>query len=337
MFRFILALFFVALVTAQDDLVISPETISLGKIPDNKKIDMVFTITNNSNSTVVIEKVETSCGCSSAYPTPSEVSPAGTSKIKANLDPRGKKGYSSWQIKVFTNSVNTPIVYASFDADVLQTGTVSHKFLSFGEFRRETTQKKQLWISPENNPDFKIIAIKQNIFDQQGEYFDIEVKDDVYAGFYPGKRPAKCIVLTTKKDIPYGRIDGELSIETNIPGYEKIKVAILARVAGDIGVRPDTISFGLLRDGKPKTRHAFIYHRNGESFTIKAMHSPWPELSITKEEMIKNQYYKIIVVCKPSKNMKAGEMRDHIVIETSDEKQTKIKIPLQGYVMSGKK
>ena len=137
MFKFVLALLLVVTITAQNDLVISPETISLGKIPDNKKIDMVFTVKNNSNANVVIEKVETSCGCSSAYPTPSEVLPAGTSKIKANLDPRGKKGYSSWQIKVFTNSVNTPILYASFEADVLQTGTVSHKFLSFGEFVSE--------------------------------------------------------------------------------------------------------------------------------------------------------------------------------------------------------
>lgn len=333
MLKFVVALFLAVIMTAQDDLVISPETISLGKIPDNKKIDMVFTVKNDSNSTVVIEKVETSCGCSSAYPTPAEVLPAGISKIKANLDPHGKKGYSSWQIKVFTNSVNTPILYASFEADVLQTGTVSHKFLSFGEFRRETTQQKRLWISPQNNPDFKILNIEQNIFDQEHECFDIEVKDDVYAGFHPGKRPAKCIVLTTKKDIPYGRIDGELTVETDIPGYEKIKVAILARVAGDIGVRPDTISFGLLRNGKPKTRHAFIYHRNGESFAIKAIHSPWKEISVTKEEMIEGQYYKIIVVCTPSSNMKAGEMRDHIVVETSDEKQTQIKIPLQGYVM----
>ena len=187
------------------------------------------------------------------------------------------------------STVLASVTDASFEADVLQTGTVSNKFLSFGEFRREATQEKRLWISPENNPNFKIISIKQTIFDQQRECFDIEVKDDVYAGFHPGERPAKCIVLTTKKDIPYGRIDGELTVETNIPGYEEIKVAILARVAGDIGVRPDTISFGLLRSGKSKTRHAFIYHRNGESFTIKAMHSPWPELSITKEEMIKNQ------------------------------------------------
>ena len=140
------------------------------------------------------------------------------------------------------------------------------------------------------------------------------------------------LYLTTKKDIPYGRIDGELTVETNIPGYEEIKVAILARVAGDIGVRPDTISFGLLRSGKSKTRHAFIYHRNGESFAIKAIRSPWKDISVTKEEKIKGQYYKIIVVCAPSANMKAGEIRDHIVIETSDEKQAQIKIPLQGYV-----
>ncbi|WP_372368859.1 DUF1573 domain-containing protein [Candidatus Uabimicrobium sp. HlEnr_7] len=337
MLRCLLVFIWVSLLCAQNDLSISPQTIPLGKIPDTKKVDMAFEVKNIGNSAITIEKVETSCGCSSAKPDPSFLNPGGTSQIKVHLDPRGKKGHSSWQIKVFTNSVHSPILYANFEADVVQTGTVSHKFLSFGEFRRENVQQKRLWISPENEQKFKITKIQQNIFDQQQECFDIEVKDDIYDGFYPGKRPAKCITLITKKDIPYGRIDGELTIETNIPGYEKIVVSILARVAGDIGVRPDTISFGLLRGSKSKTRHAFVYHRNGGSFDIKAIHSPWKELLITKEVMIPNQYYKIIVVCKPSKQMKAGEIRDAIIIETSDEKQQQLKIPLQGYVMKSKK
>lgn len=331
---FFIYLLCICTLLAENDLTVSPEMINLGEIPDIKKVDMSFEIKNQGKKEIIIEKVETSCGCSSATPDPKTIKSGKSSKIKVTLNPKGKKGYNSWQVKIFTNSITDPILYVSFDAKILHTGVLSHKFITFGEFRQEVAQKKEFWISPENFPKFKITSIKQNLFTHKKKCFDIEITDDTYDGFYPGARPGKRITIKTKKDISYGRIDGELVVKTNIPNHEEMRLSILARVAGDIGIRPDSVSFGLLRKKKVKSRHIYIYHRNGASFEIKNIRSPWKEVSIKTEVMIPKQYYKLILTCKPSSSTKNGEMRGDLIIETSDKQQAIIKIPMQGYAVN---
>ena len=316
-------------------LILEPAMHHMGKIVDNKKVSIPFCLTNNTKNPVKIKKVDASCGCIAAVPDPETIPAGGKSKVMVKVDPSGRSGYIQWSIRIFTDCPQIPVVETYLDATILKNAMLSQEYLYFGEFRRGVKALQKIWVAPQKYPEFKVLEVKAVIADPQkpvSEYFNIEFSAGVYEGFYPGLRPAYCIEIKAQETIPYGRVEGKLVIKTDIPEHNIIEIPLLARVAGEIGVRPDYLSLGIIKAGRTTKKNIYIYHREGGAFSIKKITSTCKFLNPEIQVKVPEQYYKITVFCEGKEGLPEGEFRGHLTIHTTSEQQPEIKIPIQGII-----
>jgi hypothetical protein len=74
-----------------------------GKVKQGALLSHEFTLTNEGNATLVIEKVSTSCGCAAAVVSANRIQPGKEGRIEVKLDTRGYGGQVRKLIYVDTN------------------------------------------------------------------------------------------------------------------------------------------------------------------------------------------------------------------------------------------
>lgn len=314
---------------------VQPAAVHLGKIPDTQITNFSFTLTNHSNQTVRVERIHTSCGCTAPDQNFQDIAPGASSELKIKFDPRGRRGYARWEVLIYTTHPQASVVMGVFDVEILRDGFLSNEVLSLGEFQRGTEIVQKFWISPADYPNFQVKSV-DIVVPNLTNGFDVKWERTEYDGFYPGKRPAYCIELSAKKDIPYGRHEGNIVIMTDIPGKEKIEIPFLAKVAGIIGVRPDYIPMGMLTPTDNFSRKVLIYHREGGTFQITNAEVDVAFLSTGVIAVIEDQYFQLIISKKKDAVIPLGEFRGNVTISTTNEAMPKITIPLQGIIVEKK-
>jgi len=335
--QIIFLLFCISFLYAQNSnewLEVTPNIHHLNKISDSKPISFDFNITNHTKQTVEILHIQTSCGCTTADKKLPIIESEQTKPVKISFDPSGRKGFARWEIIIRTSSSKQPILMATFDAEILQEGMMSKNSIAFGEFQRNTDVSQSFWISPQNMPDFQIKDIYLELKDKRNpNSFDIQIEKGIYDGFYPEPRPAYSVTLRPKKNIDFGRWEGKLIILSNIPEHEKIELPFFAKVAGEIGIRPDYISIGKIRPNTNVIKRVQVYHRNAESFQVVSVKSSVPFLKAGIATIIEDQAYQIVVSLDSKEKLPTGEFRSTVTITTTHPEMPIIDIPVQGIIL----
>jgi hypothetical protein len=113
--KLVLLLFFLNLVFvgafAQAKLQFSETKHDFGNVKEaNGPVSHVFTFKNTGNAPLVIQNVETSCGCTSPEYTKEPVQPGKTGKVKATFDPSGRPNFFDKNLTVISNATNNRVV-----------------------------------------------------------------------------------------------------------------------------------------------------------------------------------------------------------------------------------
>lgn len=322
---------------------ITPAQHDLGTIPDTQILQFAFKITNRSQQTLKLLHINTPCSCTAAKPEPDEIAPGGMSTIQLTLNPKGKSGQLHWEVGITNNLASDPICLP-FEVTVFKDGFLSTEAIYFGEIRRGvTTEKKQIWLSPRSFPNFQLHRAHVEFSDAEpgrqkpDDYFTISWEVASYAGFYPGPRRAYCIQIAPTATIPFGRIEGNLALETDIPGQEKIMLPLTAIIIGEIGMSRDYVSTGIISSKQAVTKRFMIYHREGQPFHILQTHVLLPFLKVSVQPVIPEQYYEISITGKINAQTPHGEFRTKLYIKTSSQELPEIVVPIQGFVQQEKK
>ena len=310
-----------------------PNVYHLNKISDQKPVDFSFKITNNTNEPVTIQNIHTTCGCTSSDNVLPTIAPHSSAPLKITFDPKDRQGYARWEILVYTSSPVQPVLMVAFDVEILREGMLTTDYINFGEFQRTVPVETTFWISPQEFPQFNIKKIELDLEGKSSEYFSIQYKKEIYNGFFPEPRPAYCITIHPKQNIPFGRWQGNLQISSDIPGKEKIEIPFLAKVAGDIGMRPDYISMGNIRQGMNVIKRLTMYHRNAEEFQILEVTSDTPFIKTGVVTILEDQQYQIVVSLDKKFKLPTGEFRAKLFVKTSHPEMSMIEIPVQGIIM----
>ncbi|MCX5863255.1 MAG: DUF1573 domain-containing protein [Deltaproteobacteria bacterium] len=131
--RMMLPTTFLALITALSQITwaagpsigFDKETLDYGKVLYGDKAKDSFTFSNNGNETLIIEKLNASCGCTKAIKGSNEVPPKGRSSITAEFDTNGlRPGRKEKSIFVHSNDPQRPVVKLTLLADVIKDLTV---------------------------------------------------------------------------------------------------------------------------------------------------------------------------------------------------------------------
>ena len=100
----IFLLYLLPVKNSKADVVVIPDTLDFKYINESDgKVEGVFNIINSSDSTLIIQKVLSTCGCTTANLTKSSLQPGENTELRMTFDPSGRPGHFDKSIKIYIN------------------------------------------------------------------------------------------------------------------------------------------------------------------------------------------------------------------------------------------
>jgi len=93
-----------------------------GDVPQSVIVVAKFTFRNTGNSVLVIERIRTSCGCTSTMLSKKELNPGESGILEISFDTEGYSGSITRAITVYTNSPARKEVKLKIKANVTEVG-----------------------------------------------------------------------------------------------------------------------------------------------------------------------------------------------------------------------
>ena len=96
-----------------------PETQhDFGKVKEGLKIEYTFKFENKGTESLVVKDIKTSCGCTAAVVSNSNLKPGEVGSIKVDFDTKNRAGRNSKSITIVSNDKNEPNKVLTIYADV---------------------------------------------------------------------------------------------------------------------------------------------------------------------------------------------------------------------------
>ncbi len=79
-----------------------------GDIAQGEKVNYVFKFKNTGNAPLILQDVQTTCGCTATDWPRQPIAPGESGKIAASFDSNGKMGKQNKVITIYSNATNSP-------------------------------------------------------------------------------------------------------------------------------------------------------------------------------------------------------------------------------------
>ncbi len=100
-------------------IVFKEDSHDFGKVPRGPELQYNFKFTNKGNSTLNIERVQTSCGCTGAtVGEKSDYAKNESGEIKVNFSTQGREGHQEKTIIVYSNDPQNPQKVLTIKCDI---------------------------------------------------------------------------------------------------------------------------------------------------------------------------------------------------------------------------
>ncbi len=130
-----------------------------GQVPSGSILNHTFTIKNDGQETVKINRVLSGCGCLSAKTDKESLKPTETAEIKATLSLRGRSGKQFKSIFVYTDSSETPIVRLETRGIALPSPTITERVAGEASSKKHRSLQEMIRPSGDSPTSQKIHAI----------------------------------------------------------------------------------------------------------------------------------------------------------------------------------
>jgi hypothetical protein len=292
-----------------------------GKIEQGSKVTHEFSFKNTGKEELVIENIRTTCGCTAAVTSSKTIVPDATGKISVTLDPGNLQGRISKSVIINTNDPGKRIVQLFVEALIAVDIEVKPTSLFFGHvYTDENATKQVILVDHMENRELKIKKVEfipdPKTLDWQQSRLDVDKLQ---------------LDVTLKKGTPLGNFHSKMVIHTNSEKQPTIKVNLRADVRGDIEVRPERVSFGIIDVGTSVNRKIEIFHRKSDTFSIKKLTCNSPHLVTELKTLEKNKRYELVITVPESVDT-ASRISGIIELETDSKIDPLIKIPVYGVI-----
>ena len=310
-----------------------------GTIYEGEKATHIFSFTNTGEADLVIDKVNSSCGCTAALVSEKIIAPGAKGEIKATFDSTRRPGKQTKTITVQSNDPNessvrltiTGIVenYIEVKPDPLNLGTV---------FRGDAVTQTVRIVPPKIRPNMKITNVESNQAylkvemespGNWGQKFASKMKNLFKKNETTEEEEGIPITISLSPEAPVGRIRASIKIDTDDERKPTLNLRVVGTVTGPIQVVPQTIAFSPASEGQPNSKKVTITSRvNG--FEIIKVENNSPHILVDTIEKVKGKSYELEV--KLSEATPKGQIRENLVIHTNNKDQSVINIPVYGFI-----
>ncbi len=296
-----------------------------GIVLKGEKVTHIFKFKNEGEGLLRIEKVRSTCGCTTADLKSKEILPGGEGEIEVRFSSGAYNGQITKRVYVHSNDPDEGIVALEIKGRVKSDVRVIPSRLYLGEIEKG---EGGTW-------KFKVIPVdieKLNIIKLETDCRYISLKK---AKYNEGDKTGYEITLVLSPQVPEGDFYGVISIHTNSDLQPVINVEVSGKVLGEIDVIPKEIDFDISRDDslvlsitleQRGRRGVYINGAKDELgyFTAALF------LLVHKGQLGEGVVYRLKL--KPTPTAPSGQIRETLKIYTNDENQPELDIILDGII-----
>lgn len=228
--------------------------IDKGDIPltaTSQKIEYAFPIRNVGSTDLVIRKVHTDCRCLAAKAPDKAIPPGGESSIRLEYSVDGRRRTFIHEAIVETNDSRLPVVILRAAGNVDTLVSVSPAILDLGEIPIGGEKRAYLLVRYSGEAEFDLGAVKlsagltsltlrettdQSVIDRLWPRASGQVKVGTVL------RVLEVVARPSSEQL--GNLSGEITIQTNVPSFERMAVAVKGSIVQSVAMIPSLLTFG---------------------------------------------------------------------------------------------
>jgi len=148
------------------DIYTEEDSFNFGLIEEGEKPDHKFIVGNRGNKDLAIERVRTTCGCTSAILGSKTVAPGQTTEVKLTYDSKGRPGKFNRQAYIHSNDPDEPAKKITISGDVVKRTPEPAKIslegsLDIGVIEAGNPNRTELKITNAGGQDLIILEIEE--------------------------------------------------------------------------------------------------------------------------------------------------------------------------------
>ncbi|HVB81262.1 MAG TPA: DUF1573 domain-containing protein [Candidatus Binataceae bacterium] len=282
-------------------------------------ISHVFMLKNVGDAPLEIKSVNSSCGCTAAKPSKTILAPGEVSTITASVDTHFEQGHSLSVVTLITNDPANASLQLKIEGVIKPQVAARPMDVDFGSVHHGSAEVREVVISDMvGGAGFAVKSVKN-----ESPY--IKVTESARTDGKPGA----LLHVALLPSMPPGPISDTLRIETS---RAPLRVAILGVVTGDLVVKPNQISFGILAHDQGAVRIVRLTNQGSHSINVLGVDSTSNSVVARVAPVTPGKEYKLTVALRP--NTPDGQIRGALTIRTDDPQQTTLTVPYYGIVGS---
>lgn len=297
-------------------IVFKEKIYDFGKIYIGEIVTHNFKFKNQGQDELIISSVKSSCGCTAALVSKSNIHKDEDGEIQIKFNPGRYVGKVSKSVTVNSNDPESPTYKLTITGEIIEEVTVNPKKVNFGIIRKGDSCTK--YIEVKTIPEAKI-EIKK--VESPSPYIvitqDKTVADNIY----------KYQVSMSHYDY-IGKFNGIIFIYTTSSKQERIDVSFSGEIIGDVTFYPEIVSFGNIKLNQDITRTVIVNFVNKDVIIEKIETDPSMINYIVSD--LNKSSKKIDIKC--GKDTAIGKITGSLKIYTNSVIQPVINIPLHGEV-----
>lgn len=293
--------------------------IDFGKMPQMVKRDTVFTFTNLGDEPLHILDVRTSCGCTAALASEPIIQPGKKGTVDVTFDSKQFRGKVHKSVTVYSNDPGEPKASLKITADVEATINYSPTSFRLGTVKKGEKVTESVRIAAKKDKGLTVKDVQLS-----AEHFTWTKREvaDPDSQIY-------IIEFSLRPEVPLGRLQERMVIDTGVEGAKPISINIRADVVNHFKTNPPVVNLGSFRQGKATSQVVVIQPLEKTSYNVESVQSTHPQIQ-TRLEKEDNGEYKVFLDVDP--NVVPGRLKARLLIRTTDPDEPVLTVPIQGYV-----
>lgn len=301
---------------AAPELVSDTYSYNFGSVDETEEVEHDFILRNIGDEPVIIQKIDSSCGCTTTRLGGKVLQPGISTVLTAKINLRGRRGSQNKHIYVQSNDPKQPQLVLKMVGNVTSQIDIFPRRIDFMDIKPDQSVSRTAMITNNAGKPMRITGMVST-----GKFFSVDRKT-----IEEGKRYQ--IEIKTKPPLQNGMSRGSVTIKTNNPKYATISIPVTVRVPSDIVVAPRIISVPYDgKESKPISFFTLIKSRGNKPFNITRIDKPDQKIHVKIITLGIGSYRIKIDNLVPSTKLN-GKI---ISIYTDMESCRELKLPIQVY------
>ncbi len=233
-----------------------------GTVARAAKTEYRFTFDNPYNQTIQVRSVRTSCGCTTPIVETEIVPPGGRGSILAKFNTGTHTGSRSATLTVTIDKPSFTEIQLHVKGYIRSDVVFQPGEASFGSIMQGTSKTIDVGVDYAGKPAWQINRVTT------GDSFITVVPTEVSR---QNGRIRYSLSVSVSADAPVGPLESELVVHTNDRNLTTVPLRLVANIAPEIAVSPQTLSLGDIVQGEPIKQ--LIVLKGHQPFLIKSVES----------------------------------------------------------------